>query len=68
MPGAHVCSFYCCYTFMSSFFYSGCADLPLVDAGCAVLSLDNYNDASRLIDGNFDGEFRPCVLSFLHVQ
>ena len=25
-------------------------------AGCAVLSLDNYNDASRLIDGNFDGE------------
>ncbi|KAK9917284.1 hypothetical protein WJX75_002761 [Coccomyxa subellipsoidea] len=22
--------------------------------GCAVLSLDNYNDASRLIDGNFD--------------
>ena len=24
--------------------------------GCAVLSMDNYNDASRLIDGNFDGE------------
>ncbi|EIE18178.1 hypothetical protein COCSUDRAFT_49381 [Coccomyxa subellipsoidea C-169] len=22
--------------------------------GCSVLSLDNYNDASRLIDGNFD--------------
>ena len=21
-----------------------------------MLSLDNYNDASRLIDGNFDGE------------
>ncbi len=26
--------------------------------GCTVLSMDNYNDASRLIDGNFDGE---CV-------
>jgi hypothetical protein len=25
-------------------------------AGCVVLSLDNYNDASRLIDGNFDGK------------
>lgn len=24
--------------------------------GCTVLSMDNYNDASRLIDGNFDGE------------
>ena len=36
--------------------------------GCALLSMDNYNDASRLIDGNFDGEFRPSVLSFLHVQ
>ena len=24
--------------------------------GCALLSMDNYNDASRLIDGNFDGE------------
>ena len=23
--------------------------------GVTVLSLDNYNDASRLIDGNFDG-------------
>lgn len=24
--------------------------------GCALLSMDNYNDASRLIDGNFDGD------------
>jgi hypothetical protein len=24
--------------------------------GCAVISMDNYNDASRLVDGNFDGE------------
>lgn len=24
--------------------------------GCVLLSMDNYNDASRLIDGNFDGE------------
>jgi len=23
--------------------------------GITVLSMDNYNDASRLIDGNFDG-------------
>lgn len=23
--------------------------------GCTILSMDNYNDASRLIDGNFDG-------------
>ncbi len=23
--------------------------------GCTVLSMDNYNDASRLVDGNFDG-------------
>ena len=32
-----------------------------VGAGCAVLSLDNYNDARRLIDGNFDGEAEPLV-------
>ncbi len=25
-------------------------------AGCAVLSMDNYNDGSRVIDSNFDGE------------
>ena len=25
--------------------------------GITVLSMDNYNDASRLIDGNFDGAF-----------
>ena len=28
--------------------------------GCALLSMDNYNDASRLIDGNFDG--KPLLL------
>ena len=38
----------------------GRSDADGVDgAGCAVLSLDNYNDASRLIDGNFDGEGHP---------
>ena len=26
--------------------------------GITVLSMDNYNDASRLIDGNFDGALR----------
>jgi len=26
-------------------------------AGCAILSMDNYNDGSRVIDSNFDGEF-----------
>jgi uridine kinase len=30
-------------------------------AGCAILSMDNYNDASRVIDGNFDGA-RPHAL------
>ena len=24
-------------------------------AGCAILSMDNYNDGSRVIDSNFDG-------------
>ena len=24
-------------------------------AGCALISLDMYNDATRLVDGNFDG-------------
>lgn len=23
--------------------------------GCAILSMDNYNDGSKVIDGNFDG-------------
>lgn len=23
--------------------------------GCALLSMDNYNDGSKVIDGNFDG-------------
>ncbi len=30
--------------------------------GITVLSMDNYNDASRLIDGNFDGA-APFTLS-----
>lgn len=30
--------------------------------GVTVLSLDNYNDASRLIDGNFDGATGRAVL------
>jgi uridine kinase len=25
--------------------------------GCALLSMDNYNDGSKVIDGNFDGEW-----------
>ncbi len=31
--------------------------LPSMPAGCAILSMDNYNDGSRVIDSNFDGEF-----------
>lgn len=27
--------------------------------GCALLSMDNYNDGSKVIDGNFDG---ACVV------
>jgi len=30
------------------------AKLQALIPGCAVLSMDNYNDASRLVDGNFD--------------
>ena len=33
----------------------GVADHCWFGAGCAILSMDNYNDASRVIDGNFDG-------------
>lgn len=29
----------------------------------AVISMDNYNDSSRIVDGNFDG--KTCSLSFL---
>lgn len=25
-------------------------------AGCAILSMDNFNDGSRVIDSNFDGK------------
>lgn len=37
----------------------------------AVISMDNYNDSSRIVDGNFDGDFslslfklslKPCIL------
>lgn len=31
--------------------------LPSMPAGCAILSMDNYNDGSRVIDSNFDGDF-----------
>lgn len=30
-------------------------------AGCAVLSMDMYNDATRLVDGNFDGALDPGI-------
>lgn len=38
------------------------------DAGCTILSLDNYNDAARLIDGNFDGAVSgsQCLHLLLH--
>ena len=29
--------------------------LSSMPAGCAILSMDNYNDGSRVIDSNFDG-------------
>lgn len=32
----------------------------------AVISMDNYNDASRIIDGNFDGEI--CSLTLVIFQ
>lgn len=31
----------------------------------AVISMDNYNDASRIIDGNFDGEICSSMFLFL---
>ena len=31
-----------------------------------MLSLDNYNDASRLIDGNFDGALLSALQHLLH--
>ena len=34
--------------------------------GVTVLSLDNYNDASRLIDGNFDGAGTSQLARFRH--
>lgn len=30
-------------------------------AGCAILSMDNYNDGSRVIDSNFDGALQPLA-------
>lgn len=45
-------------------------------AGCAILSMDNYNDGSRVIDSNFDGTLLllfewPCMpcrkVHFKHV-
>lgn len=41
------------------------ADLLAANAGCSVLSLDNYNDASRLIDGNFDGKFIDLCYAYV---
>lgn len=32
----------------------------------AVISMDNYNDASRIIDGNFDGKIYFILLLFLN--
>lgn len=29
----------------------------------AVISMDNYNDASRIVDGNFDGKSHSFILS-----
>lgn len=40
-----------------------CLSSPATDyaavfvAGCAVLSMDMYNDGSRVIDSNFDGAY-----------
>lgn len=28
--------------------------------GCTLLSMDNYNDGSKVIDGNFDGQYSEC--------
>ena len=42
-------------------------DTVHVLAGSVVLSMDMYNDATRLIDGNFDGEL--CNFMFaVHLQ
>lgn len=30
--------------------------------GIAMISMDNYNDASRLVDGNYDGKRSPSVV------
>lgn len=30
----------------------------------AVISMDNYNDASRIVDGNFDGKSSYCLIVF----
>lgn len=32
----------------------------------AVISMDNYNDASRLVDGNFDGDSLPTTPFYAH--
>jgi hypothetical protein len=33
----------------------------------AVISMDNYNDASRIVDGNFDGKLSSALMcSFYH--
>lgn len=32
----------------------------------AVITMDNYNDASRIIDGNFDGKFLIFVCCIMH--
>ncbi len=29
--------------------------------GCALLSMDNYNDGTKVIDGNFDGEMNVSL-------
>jgi uridine kinase len=31
--------------------------------GCTLLSMDNYNDGTKVIDGNFDGATRKAEAS-----
>jgi hypothetical protein len=36
-----------------------CQKIQAFIPGCATISMDNYNDGSKVIDGNFDGEVAP---------
>lgn len=32
----------------------------------AIITMDNYNDSSRIIDGNFDGKFHASFITRFH--